>query len=57
MKKKITKTRTKKAAKRVVRTRKPEVSTGWGDDRSMVIMLAAGTIVLVVVGMYVANWI
>ncbi len=28
----------------------------WGKDRSMLLLLAAGTIILAVVGMYMAGW-
>lgn len=60
MKKKITKRSTKRSAKRVVHHRRSTSSDAWygswGKDRSMIIMLAAGTIILVVVGMYMAGW-
>lgn len=30
--------------------------SGWGKDRNMVLLLAAGTIILAVVGMWMAGW-
>jgi hypothetical protein len=60
MKKKIVRKTIKKAATKkttsVKRSVAPVAKSQWGEDRGMVIMLAAGTIVLVVIGMYMAGW-
>jgi len=58
MKKKTVKRSTKRSTKRVVHHRAARSTSGWmwDKDRSMMIMLAAGTIILVVVGMFMAGW-
>ncbi len=56
-KKTVRKTTKKSVTRRVRRVAKPVSSSSqWGKDRSMMLILAAGTIVLVVVGMLMAGW-
>jgi hypothetical protein len=58
MKKKTVKRASRKSAKRVVRhvSKSSSMNWMWDKDHSMTIMLAAGTIILVVVGMFMAGW-
>ena len=71
MKKKVMKKTTKRAVKRTSAKKVMRVMHGpnhdcpecndmyggmWGKDRSMVILLAAGIIILAVAGMWMAGW-
>lgn len=70
MKKKITKKASRRAVSRKATVKRSIHGPGhncdqcmekyggmWGKDRSMMLLLAAGTIILAVVGMYMAGWI